>query len=107
MSGRKDDQKKGRWDLLPWEALDEVVKVLTHGAERYAPENWRLVEGWRWRYLAALLRHVTAWARGRKFDEDSGLPHLAHAICCGLFLLELDKSNGETNENERKEQSLR
>ena len=88
--GRKDDDGKPRWDLLPFRATAYVVDVLTYGAEKYAPENWRKVDGWRWRYFAAALRHLVAWWRGQKTDPKSGLPHLAHAACCVLFLLELD-----------------
>ena len=89
--GMKYDKDKDRWDLIPFAGLEQVVKVLTHGAKKYAPENWRHVDGWRWRYLGASLRHFQAFARGEKVDQESGLPHLAHAACCLLFMLELDQ----------------
>jgi hypothetical protein len=88
--GRKNDQGKPRWDLIPLKALGSMVDVLTFGAQKYAPDNWRSVEGWRWRYLRAGLGHIFAWARGEKLDPESGKPHLAHAACCIFFLLELD-----------------
>lgn len=88
--GRKDDFGKTRFDLLPWRALEEVAKVLTKGAEKYAPENWRQVAGWRWRYFRAAIGHVAKWRMGEKLDPEWGLPHLAHAACCILFMIELD-----------------
>ena len=88
----KHDDGKLRWDLLPWGATHEVVRVLTFGATKYGASNWRTVEGWRWRYLAAAMRHIVAWARGERVDAESQLPHLAHAAACLLFLLELDAS---------------
>ncbi len=88
--GAKHDAEKLRYDLLPWEALDEVVDVLTFGARKYAPENWRLVPEPRRRYVAAALRHITASMRGEKFDEQSKLSHLAHAVCSLMFALELE-----------------
>ena len=88
--GRKDDQDKLRWDLLPWEAVEEVVKVLTFGAKKYAPFNWQRVEDSRERYFAALQRHIIAWWRGERVDPDTGLNPLAHVICCALFLLWFD-----------------
>ena len=89
--GRKGDSGKPQWGLLPFRAVGEVVQVLTHGAQKYAPDNWRKVPGGRRRYLDAALRHIAAWAMGERLDRDSGLPHLAHAACCVLFLLELDR----------------
>jgi hypothetical protein len=88
--GSKHDQEKPRWDLLPLRAAERVVDVLTYGARKYAPDNWRLVKDARRRYYAAAFRHLTAWWLGASIDSESGLPHLAHAACCLLFLLELE-----------------
>ena len=51
--GRKDDAEKPRWDLLPWGPVGEVVAVLTFGARKYAPDNWKHVPAARERYFAA------------------------------------------------------
>lgn len=83
----KADAGKARWDLLPWAALSVVVEVLSYGARKYAPENWRHVPDARDRYTAAALRHIAAWRMGERVDAESGLHHLAHAVCCLLFLL--------------------
>lgn len=88
--GRKDDVGKPRWDLMPPIAEETVIGVLTFGAKKYAPEDWRKVEGWRWRYYRAALGHIKSWWLGEWADGESGAPHLAHAICCLLFLLELE-----------------
>ncbi len=86
--GRKTDEAKARYDLIPAVALQAVVDVLTYGAEKYAPDNWRHVPQAESRYLAAGLRHVFAFMRGEPCDPESGQHHLAHAACCVLFLLE-------------------
>lgn len=86
MNGTKYDDGKARWDLVPWRSLIEIVKVLTHGAEKYDPNNWMHVPNARDRYFAASQRHLIAWQQGETTDPDSGLPHLAHAGCCILFL---------------------
>ncbi len=88
--GVKHDAGKPRWGLLPTKALGAIVGVLTFGAQKYAPGNWRRVEKARDRYYDALLRHLTAWHEGEVTDPESGMHHLAHAGCCLLFLLELD-----------------
>lgn len=43
--GNKFDNGKLRYDLLPFASIDEVVKVLTFGAEKYVDNNWQLVKG--------------------------------------------------------------
>jgi hypothetical protein len=84
--GRKDDQGKLRYDLLPAEALEEVVRVFTSGAARYGDRNWEkgITYG---RVFGAVIRHMWAWWKGEGSDRDSGLPHLAHAAVDVLFLL--------------------
>ena len=86
--GRKDDTGKAPFSLLPWAGVQQILKVLAYGAKKYAPENWRKVPDGRRRYFDAALRHLTAWYGGEDLDPESGLPHLAHAGCCVLFLLE-------------------
>ena len=84
--GRKDDQSKCRVDLLPVRALLAVANVMTFGAAKYGANNWQGVTPKR-RYYGAALRHLFARALGEKTDPESGLPHLAHAGCCILFML--------------------
>lgn len=85
--GQKFDTDKLDWSLLPIEPTEEVIKVLMFGAKKYAPDNWKHVEDYERRYYSAAQRHLTAWKKGDKVDEETGLSHLAHALCCILFLL--------------------
>lgn len=86
MSSWKDDDTKTRLDLLPYEALLAVGRVMTTGARKYSDRNWEA--GFRWgRVFAALMRHTWAWWCGEDNDKETGESHLAHAVCCGLFLL--------------------
>lgn len=89
--GRKDDSGKPMWHLLPWRQVERIVDVLTFGAKKYEPNNWQKVPDWRNRYFAAAMRHLTAWFEGERQDPESGMHHLAHAGCCILFMLWLDK----------------
>ena len=86
---RKDDYGKARWDLVPWGAMAEVVGVLQVGADKYGEENWRTVPNPHRRYFAAAMRHLLAWWGREQKDPESGKSHLAHAVCCLLFLLDL------------------
>ena len=84
--GRKDDSGKLPWSLLPSDAVEEVVKVLGYGAKRYTERNWEKGVLYS-RVFDAMMRHSWAWFRGENNDKDSGITHLAHAVCDGLFLL--------------------
>jgi len=85
--GRKDDQGKRRWDLLPWGAVEEIVKVLENGAAKYGDFDWKFVPNSRVRYFAAAMRHMVSWWNGEKLDKEDGCSHLAHAACCIIFLM--------------------
>ena len=91
MSGRKDDQGKIDYSLLPWDIVDEVVRVLQFGAQKYDRDNWRKVPDGLRRYSNAAMRHLVALQRGEINDPESGLSHAAHAACCCLFLCNLLK----------------
>jgi hypothetical protein len=88
--GKKHDQQKDNWALLPLGPLRDVVKVLTKGAEKYSPGNWQKVPDARNRYYSAAMRHLTAWFEGERLDPEWSFPHLAHATCCLLFLAWFD-----------------
>ena len=62
------------------------------GAKKYDRKNWAKVDD-KERYIAAPLRHILAYQQGEKLDKESGISHLAHAICSLLFLLELDNKS--------------
>lgn len=86
--GKKYDNEKPRTDLLPPRALMEVAKVLGFGAEKYGPDNWKKLEDLQRRYTGAALRHIFDHMAGLEFDNETGIDHIAHAICCLLFKLE-------------------
>jgi hypothetical protein len=88
--GRKFDGEKLEFGLLPPLALEEVVRVLTFGAKKYERGNWQKVPESKRRYFDAMERHIWAWKKGEKLDTESGIHHLAHAMCCLMFLYEHD-----------------
>ena len=74
-----------RWDLIPFEPLENVVEILTYGAKKYEPNNWQKVDSIR--YFDALIRHLIAdHIRGEDNDQESGLKHSSHADCNAVFL---------------------
>jgi hypothetical protein len=90
--GVKDDDGKIRYDLIPTSTIEGIGKVLTFGANKYAPNGWKTVPDAKERYYAALYRHLLAWRNGEKLDPESGLHHLEHVLTNVAFLIELDKN---------------
>lgn len=84
----KFDANKPRMDLLDAHAIEQLANVLGFGAQKYSAHNWRAGLN-QSRLIAALLRHAFAHSRGEDTDPESGLPHIAHAMCCCMFLLGL------------------
>jgi hypothetical protein len=84
---RRDTQTgKGRFDLLPVNAMFRLAKHFENGAVKYGDENWLKGIPLR-RYLDSLLRHSFKVAGGLE-DED----HLCAVIwnaCCLLETQEL------------------
>jgi hypothetical protein len=93
--GQKFDQGKPDWSLLPWEELEEVVKVLTAGREKYGANNWQMVDSAIDRYFSAAMRHLAARKIQGEKDPESGFSHLAHAVCNLLFLMWFDNVQDE------------
>jgi len=90
VQGVKHDYGKTRYNLLPPRALKEVADVLTFGAEKYAVGNWRYVDEPHDRYLSAAMRHIEEYRSGTTPDDETSLHHLAHAICCLMFITDID-----------------
>jgi hypothetical protein len=88
--GRKFDGNKLEYGLLPPLALKATVDVLTFGAQKYERDNWKKVPDSKRRYFDALQRHLWAWKEGEQNDPESNKHHLAHAMCCLMFLYEHD-----------------
>lgn len=84
--GTKFDSGKVPLDLWSPDVLTETAKVLEQGAIKYEAYNWAKGISYR-RCFSALLRHLWAWWRGEKNDPEWNLHHLAHAMCCLMFLL--------------------
>lgn len=90
VSGSKEAMRfntgKPRWDLLPGDALSELVAVYTMGAEKYADRNWE--KGLKWtNCFASMMRHSWKWMMGEDLDDESGLHHMAHVAWNALAIV--------------------
>jgi len=81
------DEGKVNWSLVPFSALEGMVRVLEFGAVKYEANNWMSGGGFKYtRVLNSLLRHIFSYASGEDVDKESGLSHIWHAQCNLLFL---------------------
>jgi hypothetical protein len=93
--GVKHDSGKLRFSLIPSQVLHALAEVLTFGARRYSPNNWKHLTDAEERYEDAMWRHLVARKSGQKIDPDSGLPHLWHAVTNLAFLIYFDMKTEE------------
>lgn len=83
--GERHNQGKLRFDLVHPYAHEQMVRVLTKGAEKYAPRNWE--KGMTWsNVIASLKRHLQAIEFGEDYDAETGELHAAHLACNAHFL---------------------
>ncbi|HEY0062484.1 MAG TPA: dATP/dGTP diphosphohydrolase domain-containing protein [Telluria sp.] len=90
-SGARFNAGKPDFSLIPMATLEDEARVWMYGRQKYAAWNW--TKGMPWSVpFACAMRHMAAWQRGEECDPESGLPHLAHAMC-NLRMLTLYATN--------------
>ena len=95
----KNDFKdhKLRWDLLPLEEVEDIVKVFTSGSIKYGDNTWQGLENGYQRYKAAMFRHLLEYEKGTEFDEETGCRHLAQVAWNAISMLYLSKRKDTVN----------
>lgn len=104
VSSKKDNNKKEgesvkndiiddklRWDLLPMEEIEDIVKVYHAGAKKYGPNTWQDLDNGFERYRAAMFRHMMAYLKGERMDKETNVHHLAAAAWNVITMLWYDK----------------
>ena len=89
-NGHKADEGKLRWTLVPWVALEQVVRVLEVGAAEYGDDNWQLVEPFEQRYTNSLLRqrYQSIWsAQADRHAMQVASSHIINATARWSVLL--------------------
>ena len=73
---------------LPWNALQDVCRVLAFGAEKYARDNFKIAPGLPLEsYIQSMWRHLVQYLKGELVDSESQLSHLSHLACnCFMYL---------------------
>lgn len=84
--GLRYNDGKLRYDLFEPNAMKELAKVFTIGANKYAPRNWEKGMSWT-SVLASLERHKEAFKLGEDYDKETGCLHAAHIAWNALALV--------------------
>lgn len=79
-SGARYNTGKPDLSLIPLCTLEDEARVWEYGAKKYARGNWQKGMSWN-AVLACALRHLAKFQAGEDNDEETGLPHIAHAMC--------------------------
>lgn len=72
--------------------LEAEAWAMKNGCDKYGERNWRKNAVRADIYIAACMRHLTAWYSGENVAEDSGVHHLGHAKACLAILLDAEAS---------------
>lgn len=100
--GLKYDSAKVPMDLLPYDSLEEIAKVLAFGAQKYDKANW--AKGIQIsRLIAASIRHIYQFNRGEDKDSESNTLHLANACCNLMFAIWMYKNRPDLDDRWEKQ----
>ena len=94
MGANKELKGKPEYAVLPWDAIEEVVRVFEYGAKKYkAPFTYR--SGVAFSNLAsAAFRHLVLWFFFREdHDKESGCLHLAHVAANVMMIISMINFN--------------
>jgi hypothetical protein len=78
------NEGKTKWSLVHFGSLIPMVQVLTFGALKYEPHNWKKTIN-RDELLESAMRHLTALVDGEENDPESKISHAGHVMCNMLF----------------------
>lgn len=80
--------------LLQLRGLDDVASVMGFGEVKHGRFSFRSIEkDKRIELLGKAMRHMFSHAQGKKLDDETGRPNLAHAICDLMMALDLEKGS--------------
>lgn len=108
------DKGKPQLELISPVAMIGLASILTFGAKKYAPNNWRKGMAWS-RCLGSLKRHLAEFEMGNDYDYDpncegcktntclnhTGLLHIDQVLCNAMFLSEYARTHKELDDRHK------
>lgn len=104
-TGGQKGRKEDRYDLLPFDVLEQDALLYGIGSKKYEDRNWE--KGYAWSLsLRAIMSHLVAFVKGESYDKE-GFHHMAavrfHAAALMRFereFPELDDVRGERSDED-------
>jgi hypothetical protein len=93
------NEGKLRYDLIPVEALEDLAKLYTEGAKKYADRNWEKGMAFSKMY-ASLLRHLFKFWMGEDIDKETGVNHMT-AVAWNAMAIVTYMKRGLNNYDDR------
>lgn len=89
---------KLQWSLVDFESLEDLVRVLEFGAEKYERDNWK--KGLPvTKIYDSLMRHIIAFFNKiEDVDPESGVNHIGHMMANVMFLAYMYKNKKELDD---------
>lgn len=88
----KDLKNKPKLQLLKMNSLAGIAKVREFGMKKYGDNSgWETVPPDE--FIGAALRHLYKHLEGERYDDESGLEHLHHAMCSLMLASEILKKD--------------
>lgn len=96
----KDAIGSGKLPLHLWPNTATALGCLglLDGMLKYGRSNWRAAGVRASIYIDAAKRHLDKWFEGQDVDDDSGIPHFAHALACLAILVDAQAA-GKLNDD--------
>ena len=73
--------RKAPLSVVPMGVVAEIGVGMLEGASKYGRHNYRGVGVRASVYFDATMRHLISWWEGEDLDPDSGMSHIAKALC--------------------------
>lgn len=73
--------RKAPLSVVPMGVVAEIGIGMLEGASKYGRHNYRGVGVRASVYFDATMRHLISWWEGEDIDPDSGMSHIAKALC--------------------------
>jgi len=87
-TGGQKGVKPERFELIPWDAMEEVARVYGAGPAKKGYDEWNWLRGYSWSLsLGAAFRHLAKFSLGYDYDTGPKGTNCHHLACAAWHCL--------------------